>query len=462
MQSLSTLRQAIEDAPTNVRLWLLFGQTLVSQGELSEARRAFNQALQLAPTDLEARLGIAQVLYREGNLSEAAVRAQCILKTDATFAPAHLLMSRIYLAENDAVKANEHYVTARSISKELADGQLEREILRHGRSRPPGGERGDADDRLRLAAGFSMDAEDFEWAEQAENELAGRETHSIGQDDFDLFEEDDLGFNIDEFERPKGSFADVAGLEDVKQELLMRLVYPYQYTDLFRAYGKKAGGGVLLYGPPGCGKSLVCRSLAGETKAAFYSLRLHQVLEMYIGCSEKNLNSLFQMARENAPSIIFIDELDALAGHRGETKQNPARSVVNQLLIELDGHDGSNEGVLIIAATSAIANVDSAFLRPGRFDRRILVPLPCLASRAAILRMQARNRPVSGLDYEQLSTMLEDYSGADIAQVFEVAAEDAIRIAMRKKQIEPITMETMEAAIKKVEPSARYWRPRNE
>ncbi|RFC45430.1 MAG: AAA+-type ATPase, SpoVK/Ycf46/Vps4 family/Cyt c-type biogenesis protein CcmH/NrfG/MoxR-like ATPase [Verrucomicrobia bacterium] len=462
MQSLSTLRRAIEDSPTNVRLWLLFGQTLVSQGELSEARRAFNQAIVLAPADPEARLGIAQVLFREGTLSEAAVRTQCILKTDANFAPAHLLMARIYLAENEIAKANEHYAKARSINQELADGQLEKDLLRHGRNRLPQIDRTETDDRLRLAAGFNMEADDFEWPDQVDSELASREGPSIGQDEFDFVDDDDLGFNIDEFERPKGSFADVAGLEDVKQELLMRLVYPYEYTDLFRAYGKKAGGGVLLYGPPGCGKSLVCRALAGETKAAFYSLRLHQVLEMYIGCSEKNLNSLFQMARENAPSIIFIDELDALAGHRGEAKQHPARSVVNQLLIELDGHDGSNEGVLIIAATSAIANVDSAFLRPGRFDRRILVPLPCPDSRAEILRMQARNRPVAGLDYDRLAAMLQDYSGADIAQVFDVAAEDALRIAMRKKEIVPITMETIEVAIKKVEPSARYWRPNND
>jgi SpoVK/Ycf46/Vps4 family AAA+-type ATPase len=460
MQSLSTLRRAIEDAPTNVRLWLLFGQTLISRGDLAEARTAFERALELAPADPEARLGVAQVLFHQGNLSEAAVRTQCILKTDSTFAPGHLLMSRIYLAENDPAKAREHYSAARSISRELSDAQLEGELLRHRQQRPA--DRGDTEDRPRLAAGFSVDADEFEWPDQIDCELANREGPTIEQDEFDFVEDEDLGFNIDDFERPKGSFADVAGLEDVKHELLMRLVYPYEYTDLFRAYGKKAGGGVLLYGPPGCGKSLVCRALAGETKAAFYSLRLHQVLEMYIGCSEKNLNSLFQLARENAPSIIFIDELDALAGHRGESKQHPARSVVNQLLIELDGHDGSNEGVLIIAATSAIGNVDSAFLRPGRFDRRILVPLPCAASRAQILRMQARNRPVSELDYDRLATMLQDYSGADIAQVFEVAAEDALRIAMRKKEIVPITMETMKIAIQKVEPSAKSWRQSND
>jgi SpoVK/Ycf46/Vps4 family AAA+-type ATPase len=183
---------------------------------------------------------------------------------------------------------------------------------------------------------------------------------------------------------------------------------------------------------------------------------------MYIGCSEKNLNSLFQMARENAPSIIFIDELDALAGHRGEAKQHPARSVVNQLLMELDGHDGSNEGVLIIAATSAIANVDPAFLRPGRFDRRILVPLPEDTARAEILRMQARNRPVATLDYDALAKMLENYSGADIAQVFEAAADDALRLAMRKKEIVPITMETMRQAMERVEPSVQGLRPRSE
>ncbi len=452
MQSLSTLRRAIESAPTNVRLWLLYGQTLASRGELVEARRAFERAIELAPADCEARLGVAQVLFREGHLSEAEVRTQCILQTDRNFAPGHLLLSRIYFAENDMAKASEHYAAARAINRCISDGQLERGLARP-KSGPARAERPDADERPRLFAGFGTEGEDFEMPEQLDCELVSRERPSIEQDEFDFVDEDDLGFNIDEFERPKGSFADVAGLEDVKQELLMRLVYPYDYVDLFRAYGKKAGGGVLLYGPPGCGKSLVCRALAGETKAAFYSLRLHQILEMYIGCSEKNLHGLFQLARENAPSVIFIDELDALACHRGESRNHPAHALVNQLLIELDGHDGSNEGVLIIAATSAIGNVDPAFLRPGRFDRRIFVPLPGPEDRAQILQMQARNRPVGPLDFNSLAVLLENYTGADIAQVFEVAADDALRIAMRKKEIVPITMDFLRFAIQRVQPS---------
>jgi SpoVK/Ycf46/Vps4 family AAA+-type ATPase len=451
MQSISTLRRAIESAPTNVRLWLLLGQTLVSGGEFREAREAFDRASELAPGNPEARLGVAQVLFRQGQLSEAAVRAQGVLQAHRNFAPAHLLLSKIYLAEKDAAKASEHYSAARALDRALTDTQLEGELVRQIPSRP---ERSERDDRPRLVAGTSADADEAEPMDQVDCELASRETPLVEQDEFDFVDDEDLGFNIDEFERPKGSFADVAGLDDVKQELLMRLVYPYEYAELYQAYGKKAGGGVLLYGPPGCGKSLVCRALAGETKAAFYSLRLHQILEMYIGCSEKNLNSLFQLARENAPSVIFIDELDALAGHRGETR-NPAHAVANQLLIELDGHDGANEGVLVIAATSAIGSVDPAFLRPGRFDRRIFVPPPALADRAEILRLQARNRPVAALDYEALAARLEHYTGAEIAQVFEVAADDALRLAMRKKEIVPITTETLERAIARVTPAHR-------
>jgi len=451
MQSISTLRRAIESAPTNVRLWLLYGQTLSSGGQWTEARSAFERAAELAPGNPEARLGVAQVLFRQGQLSEAAVRTQGILQGDRNFAPAHILMSKIYLAENDRAKASEHYTAARLIDRALTDAQLEGELVRQP---PPRPERADRDDRPRLVAGMAGDADESDPTESLDCELAGREIPLVEQDEFDFVDDEDLGFNIDEFERPKGSFADVAGLDDVKQELLMRLVYPYEYAELFQAYGKRAGGGVLLYGPPGCGKSLVCRALAGETKAAFYSLRLHQILEMYIGCSEKNLNGLFQLARENAPSVIFIDELDALAGHRGETR-NPAHAVVNQLLIELDGHDGANEGVLVIAATSAIGNVDPAFLRPGRFDRRILVPPPCQAARTEILRLQARSRPVAGLDYETLASRLEHYTGAEIAQVFEVASDDALRLAMRKKEIVPITTEGLLRAIERVSPSHR-------
>tara|TARA_R110002096_G_scaffold13623_7_gene48025 strand:- start:3631 stop:5043 length:1413 start_codon:yes stop_codon:yes gene_type:complete len=457
MHDLPTLKKALQDAPDNVRLWLLYGQTCISDKIFDEARAAFEQALALDPSEPEALLGVANVLFQQGKLSEAEVRGQAIARQHVGFAPVHLLLTRVYLAEEDLIKAVEHYDIARGISKLVSDKELEAELAFRGHSI---GRNTLGDDRPRLVANAGWESEDFDFNlgnDPFDDDLPGLSGSGLEQEEFDFVDDEEI-FNFDEFERPQGSFADVAGLDDVKDELLMKLVYPYQYQDLFMTYGKKAGGGVLLYGPPGCGKSLVCRALAGETEASFYTVKLHQILEMYIGCSEKNLNSVFQMARENAPSVIFIDELDALGADRGELKQSAARTVVNQFLMELDGYDGANEGVLVIAATSAIWSIDPAFLRPGRFDRRILVPPPDDASRQKILKMQAQNRPVGELDYQKLSAKMDDYSGADIAQVFELAIEDALRLAMKKHEIVPLNTEMLLEAIDRVQPSIPIWR----
>ena len=460
MHELATLRKALEGEPDNVRLWLLYGQSCVTSDSLEDAREAFETALMLDPQDPEAQLGVAKVLFSEGKLSEAAVRLERITQDHPSFAPAHILLSRVLLAEKEFKRAQEEYELATSISKSVVDHELEHELALYGDS-PNRRKREDQEDRQRLVAnaGFDGGSDDFSdfggVPDLFDDEIASLEGPQFEQDEFDFGEET---FNFDDYERPKGCFNDVAGLEDVKDELKMRLVYPYEFQDLYRAYDKKPGGGILLHGPPGCGKSLVCRALAGETEAKFYSLKLHQVLEMYIGCSERNLHALFNQARENAPAIIFIDELDALGADRTDLKQSAARTVVNQFLMEMDGYDGANEGVLVIAATSAIWNVDPAFLRPGRFDRRLHVGPPDQADRETILQMQAQNRPVDQLDYSLIASKLQDYSGADIVQVFDVAIEDALRVAMRKKEVVPINTPMLIEAIERVEPSIRNWR----
>lgn len=453
MQNLTTLRKALRESPQSLRLWLLYGQSCLSGNDLEEARKAFEKAEALAPGNPEALLGIASVLFQKGRLSEAAVRTQSILQQHYHFAPAHLLLSRILLAENEREKAEDHYSTAKMLSKSVKDRDLEREFVHQHHRRSPlsnssvdfNGLSSDPDWDLSDKLDFSL----LSGLEEGECESC--------EEPAALADGEEEEFDIDEYERPKGCFEDVAGMEEVKEELRMKLIYPYEHPDLFRTYGKKAGGGIVLHGPPGCGKSLVCRAIAGETDATFFSLRLHQILEMYIGCSEKNLHSLFEAAREKAPSIIFIDELDALGADRAEMKQSLSRTVVNQLLMELDGLDGENEGVLVIAATSALWNVDPAFLRPGRFDRRIFVPPPSLEDRKKILQMQAANRPVTNLDFPRLAEQLEEYSGADIAQVFDVATEEALRHAIRTQEVVPLTTRTLEAAIRKVTPSIPLW-----
>ncbi len=458
MHEQTTLERALSECPDNVRLWLLYGQSCVHANALRKARKAYEKALFLAPEEPEAQLGIARVLFLKGKLSEAAVRVQGILASNPAFAPGYLLLARILVEESDLPGAIENYEMAKNLSKSICDRELEEELAAHHSvpdlsvEVPLGGE------SMAFAGSYleGGDDADLDIPDAFDDELAQLEGASIEQEEFPFVEEEDLGF-IDEFERPRGKFADVAGLDEVKDELLMKLVHPYEYQDLFRTYAKKAGGGILLYGPPGCGKSLVCRALAGETDAAFYTLKLHDILEMYTGCSEKNLHALFQTARQNAPAVIFIDELDALGGDRADMRQNSARPIVNQFLMELDGYDGANEGVLVIGATSAIWNVDAAFLRPGRFDRRILVPAPDEEARTKIFGLEGRKRPAEALDYSLLAAKTPDFSGADIAQVFDVATDDALRMAMKIKKMIPLTMEMLLSAVDRIEPTLPLW-----
>ena len=182
-------------------------------------------------------------------------------------------------------------------------------------------------------------------------------------------------------DRPPLSFQDVAGLEELKEEIRMKIVYPARHPRLYEAYGRKPGGAMLLYGPPGCGKTHLARAAAGELQAAFISIGINDVLDMWLGLLEKNLHDLFEQARIHRPSVLFIDEVDALGSSRHDQRLAGGRQLINQFLSELDGVDSDNEGVLILAATNAPWHLDPAFRRPGRFDRMLFVAPPDVDAR---------------------------------------------------------------------------------
>jgi len=176
-------------------------------------------------------------------------------------------------------------------------------------------------------------------------------------------------------EKPSVKFADVGGMKQLKNEISLKIIQPMKNPEIYKAYGKKIGGGILMYGPPGCGKTFIARATAGEIDAKFITIGLHDILDMWIGNSEKNLHEVFKAARKNTPCVLFIDEVDALGASRSDMRQSAMRQIINQFLAELDGVKDSNEGVLILAATNAPWSVDSAFRRPGRFDRvRFVAP----------------------------------------------------------------------------------------
>jgi SpoVK/Ycf46/Vps4 family AAA+-type ATPase len=253
------------------------------------------------------------------------------------------------------------------------------------------------------------------------------------------------------------TLADVGGMEEVKKRLEIAFLAPLRNPRLRTLFGKSLRGGLLLYGPPGCGKTFLARAVAGEMGASFLSLSITDVLNMWVGSSERNLHDLFQSARSHAPCVLFLDEIDALGHKRSQLNSSSMRTVVNQLLTELDGVDGNNDGVFVLAATNAPWDIDSALRRPGRLDRTVLVLPPDKPARSAILQYHLRDRPVAGIDLGRVADATEHYSGADLAHVCETAAEFAMRDSIATGEIRMISQQDMLAAAREVRPSTDGW-----
>ncbi|MEU5921203.1 ATP-binding protein [Streptomyces sp. NPDC047141] len=253
--------------------------------------------------------------------------------------------------------------------------------------------------------------------------------------------------------------ADVGGMEEVKERLEAAFLAPMRNPELRRLYGKSLRGGLLLYGPPGCGKTFIARAVAGELGANFLTVSLSDVLDMWIGASEKNIHDIFETARRQAPCVVFLDELDALGAKRSRTHHSGLRNVVNQLLTELDGiaSGAGNEGVFVLAATNVPWDVDIALRRPGRLDRTLLVLPPDAAARESILRYHLRERPIEAVDLGKLVKATEDFSGADLAHVCESAAEAALLDSARTGSVRLISTKDLLGAARQIKPSTEPW-----
>ncbi|UQU61999.1 AAA family ATPase [Couchioplanes caeruleus] len=265
---------------------------------------------------------------------------------------------------------------------------------------------------------------------------------------------DDRAFDI---ERSVVTLADVGGMQEVKKRLELSFLGPLRNPKLRTLFGKSLRGGLLLYGPPGCGKTFLARAVAGEMGAAFVSLSITDVLAMWVGSSERNLHELFAAARGHAPCVLFLDEIDALGHKRSQLSSSALRTLVNQLLTELDGVDGNNDGLFVLAATNAPWDIDAALRRPGRLDRTLLVLPPDEPARAAILEYHLRDRPVAGIDLAGLAAATDRFSGADLAHVCETAAEYAMRDAISTGEVRMINQADMTAAVREVRPSTDAW-----
>lgn len=252
------------------------------------------------------------------------------------------------------------------------------------------------------------------------------------------------------------TFADIGGMKEVIERIRMNIIYPFKNPEVFRKFNRRAGGGILLYGPPGCGKTHIARATAGECNAAFISIGITDVLSRWHGESERHLHELFETARRRAPAVVFIDEIDAIGVSRSDASA-VAAPIVNVLLTEMDGIASDNTNVMVLGATNSPWRVDAALRRPGRFDRVLFVPPPDEAARAAILDINLRDVPHESVDTAKLARQAEKFSGADLRAAVLRAGEQAIMAEMKTGRSAQISQAMLAAALKETRPSTVEW-----
>ena len=255
----------------------------------------------------------------------------------------------------------------------------------------------------------------------------------------------------------KTRFMHIAGMDDLKKSIRLQIIEPFLNPGLFAKFRKKAGGGILLYGPPGCGKTMLARAVANECNASFLAIGISEVLSMWQGESERNLSLMFEKARSQKPCVMFFDELDALAFSRSKASSDTSRKIVNEFLSQLDGFENANEQVLILAATNMPWDVDPAMKRPGRFARQVFVPPPDAAARARITELALESVPHGPVDIAVIAQMTGLYSGADVDALVERAKEYVLTEYLETRREREITQQDLVRAAGELVPTTQDW-----
>jgi SpoVK/Ycf46/Vps4 family AAA+-type ATPase len=419
---LASLREALRLSPDNVPLRTHLAEQLLLAGRADEAVEEFKLALAGRPDDLKLKIGLAGAYYQQGKNSAAMVIIEDLVKQRNVPAKATMLYARLLLRTGDVERAVRQYKKAVEADPSVAD--------------------------IELASRLGIRADESS-ASSAYGDVVDGKVRAQW--------DDNAGPQSADIERPTISFKDVGGMDAVKEEINIKIIHPLTHADLYKAYGKAIGGGILLYGPPGCGKTHLARATAGEISAGFIAVGISDVLDMWIGNSEKNLHELFEQARRNKPCVLFFDEVDALAASRADMRTHGGRHLINQFLAEMDGIQSSNDGLLILAATNAPWHVDPAFRRPGRFDRILFVPPPDAPARASILRVMLRGKPQENVDIDHVAKKAEAFSGADLKAVVDQAIEAKLREAMKSGVPKPLVTKDLINAAGGLKPSTKEW-----
>lgn len=430
---IESLTRAVEATPDDVRLRTHLAELLVDADRNAEAVTHCAVALQYAPTDERARTIMARALSLQAAQPPVGQPAE----------PAPSAASPVDVPHDSPIPTQ----VAAPSAPSSPEAPAPKDSTASDDFKDFDWQRAEKDFDGGPAAPF-VSSESSEKSSGSDPALS--ESHLVSNDNYSLPGDWEV-------ERADICLADVGGMVEVKNRLEASFLAPMRNPELRRLYGKSLRGGLLLYGPPGTGKTFIARAIAGEMGAGFLSVTISDILDPYIGNSEANLHNVFQQARDHAPCVLFLDELDAMGMKRSLSRNSSMRSTVNQLLEELDGVGSNNEGVYLLAATNAPWDIDPALRRPGRLDRTLLVLPPDEPARAAILHTHLRERPVEGIDLQALARVTDGLTGADLSHVCDSAAEKALMDSVRTGRPRLMNMQDMDAALKEVRPSTGPW-----
>ncbi len=401
---LESLLEALKFSPDNIPLKLQVARLYFEQKNYDNGEKHLYEIIHLDQNHLEAKYLLAEGFYKQQKVAAASVLLEeiCLVKKELKYLE---LLCYCQINQKDYADAQESYKAILHINRDYINEDFDESL------------------KVKTVA------------------------------DLDFTDEDALTF----ITQSNTKFNDVGGMEAVKEEISLKIIKPLEHQELYKAYGKKIGGGILLYGPPGCGKTHIAKATAGEINASFINVGINEILDMYIGSSERNLHEIFEVARANKPCVIFIDEIDALGANRNDVNKSAGRTVINQFLAELDGIDSDNEGILVLGATNAPWYLDPAFRRPGRFDRIIFVSPPDEKAREAIFDIQLKGKPIDTLDYQALAKASKEFSGADIMASIDIAIEAKLQSSFKDGIPKPLSTKDILKGIKKSKPTTKEW-----
>ena len=403
---LDNLLEALKYSPNNIPLKIQVAKIYSEQGNYEKAAEHLTEVISIDNSNNSAKYELANCFYKQQKISAAEVILEEITENNSNIKYFELLCYCQLSQEsyNDAQNTYKHIL---SIDKHYYN-------------------------------------EDFD---------AKLKVSSSKNNNEDIHDEDAISF----LKKPTINFEDIGGMDYVKNEISLKIIKPLEHADLYKAYGKKIGGGILLYGPPGCGKTHLAKATAGQINAKFISVGINEILDMWIGSSERNLHEIFETARKNKPCVIFIDEIDALGANRNDVNKTTGRTIINQFLAELDGIDSNNDGILVLGATNAPWHLDPAFRRPGRFDRIIFVSPPDDEAKASIYNITLKGKPCETIDYNSLAKKSKEFSGADIKAAIDIAIEKKLEESFIDGIPKPLNTKDILKAIKNVKSSTKEW-----